>query len=159
MTLPARTTHPLRRARSQYRAAPHGSPERSSSWAGDLDLRFSSPADNSNNAHVTKAFIGDAPCGVKHGAIAHRSPVGHKRLFRRARITLSNVKLAAKSEILFAMSSRATSLLALRAFDAAARHLSFTYAARELHVSQAAISRHVRALEEDLGRPLFRRHT
>jgi LysR family transcriptional regulator, glycine cleavage system transcriptional activator len=55
------------------------------------------------------------------------------------------------------MSNRSTSLLALRAFDAAARHLSFTYAARELHVSQAAISRHVRALEEDLGRPLFRR--
>jgi LysR family glycine cleavage system transcriptional activator len=47
--------------------------------------------------------------------------------------------------------------LALRAFDAAARHLSFTNAARELHVSQAAISRHVRALEEDFGRPLFRR--
>jgi LysR family transcriptional regulator, glycine cleavage system transcriptional activator len=62
-----------------------------------------------------------------------------------------------ESEILFAMSNRATSLLALRAFDAAARQLSFTNAARELHVSQAAISRHVRALEEDLGRPLFRR--
>jgi len=49
------------------------------------------------------------------------------------------------------------SLLALRAFDAAARHLSFTDAARELHVSQAAISRHIRGLEEDLGVPLFRR--
>ena len=55
------------------------------------------------------------------------------------------------------MPNRPTSLLALRAFDAAARHLSFTCAARELHVSQAAISRHVRALEEDLGRLLFRR--
>src|SRR5271170_2600716 len=52
---------------------------------------------------------------------------------------------------------RAPSLLALRAFEAAARRLSFTEAARELHVSQAAISRHVRALEADLGRPLFRR--
>jgi LysR family glycine cleavage system transcriptional activator len=49
------------------------------------------------------------------------------------------------------------SLLALRAFDAASRRLSFTEAARELHVSQAAVSRHVRALEQELGRVLFRR--
>jgi LysR family transcriptional regulator, glycine cleavage system transcriptional activator len=53
--------------------------------------------------------------------------------------------------------SRAPSLLSLRAFEAAARRLSFTEAARELYVSQAAISRHVRTLEADLGRPLFRR--
>jgi LysR family glycine cleavage system transcriptional activator len=52
---------------------------------------------------------------------------------------------------------RAPSLLALRAFEAAARRLSFTAAGHELHVSQAAISRHVRALEKDLGRELFRR--
>jgi LysR family glycine cleavage system transcriptional activator len=52
---------------------------------------------------------------------------------------------------------RAPSLLALRAFEAAARRLSFTAAGQELHVSQAAISRHVRALEKDLGRELFRR--
>ena len=54
-------------------------------------------------------------------------------------------------------SRRPPSLLALRAFEAAARRLSFTDAARELHVSQAAISRHVRALEKDVGRELFRR--
>jgi len=52
---------------------------------------------------------------------------------------------------------RQPSFLALRAFEAAARRLSFTAAAGELHVSQAAISRHVRGLEDDLGRPLFRR--
>lgn len=52
---------------------------------------------------------------------------------------------------------RPPSLLALRAFEVAARCLSFTDAARELHVSQAAISRHVRALEKDVGRDLFRR--
>ena len=52
---------------------------------------------------------------------------------------------------------RPPSLLALRAFEAAARRLSFTEAARELHVSQAAISRHVRGLEKDVGRELFRR--
>jgi LysR family transcriptional regulator, glycine cleavage system transcriptional activator len=55
------------------------------------------------------------------------------------------------------MSARLPSLLALRAFEAAARRLSFTAAARELHVSQAAISRHVRGLENDIGRALFRR--
>lgn len=54
-------------------------------------------------------------------------------------------------------SRRPPSLLALRAFEAAARHLSFTAAAHELNVSQAAISRHVRSLETDLGRELFRR--
>lgn len=54
-------------------------------------------------------------------------------------------------------SRRQPSLLALRAFEAAARRLSFTEAGRELHVSQAAISRHVRGLEKDVGRELFRR--
>jgi LysR family transcriptional regulator, glycine cleavage system transcriptional activator len=55
------------------------------------------------------------------------------------------------------MSLRATSLLTLRAFEAAARRLSFTNAAHELFVSQGAISGHVRQLETQLGRPLFRR--
>lgn len=45
----------------------------------------------------------------------------------------------------------------LRAFEAAARHLSFTKAAQELNVTQGAISRHIRALEERLGFPLFTR--
>ena len=54
-------------------------------------------------------------------------------------------------------SDRMPSLLALRAFEAASRRLSFTEAARELHVSQAAVSRHVRVLEQELGRLLFRR--
>jgi len=52
---------------------------------------------------------------------------------------------------------RSPSLLALRAFEAAARRLSFTAAAHELSVSQAAVSRHVRSLEGDIGRKLFRR--
>ncbi len=50
---------------------------------------------------------------------------------------------------------RLPSLLALRAFEATARRLSFTEAARELNVTQSAISRHVRALEADLGQNLF----
>lgn len=43
----------------------------------------------------------------------------------------------------------------LRAFEAAARHLSFTKAAQELNVTQGAVSRHIRALEERLGFQLF----
>lgn len=49
------------------------------------------------------------------------------------------------------------SLDLLRGFRAAARHLSFTRAARELFVSQPAISREVKTLEEQLGTPLFHR--
>ncbi|MBW4709965.1 LysR family transcriptional regulator [Roseobacter sp. YSTF-M11] len=46
-----------------------------------------------------------------------------------------------------------------RAFDAAARHLSFTLAAEELGFTQSAISQHVRSLEDRLGTQLFvRRH-
>lgn len=45
----------------------------------------------------------------------------------------------------------------LVAFEAAARHLSITMAARELGLTQAAVSRKVRALEDDLGVAVFRR--
>lgn len=48
-------------------------------------------------------------------------------------------------------------LNSLRAFEAAARRLSFTRAAEELGVTQAAVSHHVRVLEEHLGFRLFRR--
>jgi len=48
-------------------------------------------------------------------------------------------------------------LNALRAFEAAARHLSFTKAADELHVTPGAISQQVKALEEYVGATLFRR--
>jgi len=48
-------------------------------------------------------------------------------------------------------------LNALRAFEAAARHLSFTKAAGELNVTQAAVSHQIRALEDWLGMPLFKR--
>jgi LysR family glycine cleavage system transcriptional activator len=49
------------------------------------------------------------------------------------------------------------SLNALRAFVAAGRHLSFTRAADELHVTQGAVSRLVKQLEADLGVSLFSR--
>jgi LysR family transcriptional regulator, glycine cleavage system transcriptional activator len=54
-------------------------------------------------------------------------------------------------------SQKLPSLNALRAFEAAARHLSFTRAAAELHVTQAAISHQIKALENDLGVRLFTR--
>src|SRR5262245_40329134 len=53
--------------------------------------------------------------------------------------------------------TRLPSLDLLRGFEAAARHLSFTRAAGELHVTQSAVSRQIKALEEQLGVPLFRR--
>src|SRR5262249_2307659 len=47
----------------------------------------------------------------------------------------------------------------IQGFEAAARNLSFTKAAEELFVTQSAVSRQIRALEEHLGVPLFeRRH-
>ena len=55
------------------------------------------------------------------------------------------------------MSSRLPPLNSLRAFEAAARHLSLRKAADELHVTPAAISHQVKALEESLGVKLFRR--
>jgi LysR family glycine cleavage system transcriptional activator len=48
-------------------------------------------------------------------------------------------------------------LSALRAFEAAARHLSLTNAARELHVTPGALSHQIRGLEEFLGVQLFER--
>lgn len=48
-------------------------------------------------------------------------------------------------------------LNALRAFESSARHLSFTLAAAELNVTQAAVSQQVRGLEGRLGVALFRR--
>ncbi len=49
-------------------------------------------------------------------------------------------------------------LNALRAFEAAARHLSFQRAAEELEVTPTAISHHIRSLEDNLGLKLFIRH-
>ncbi|MBY5992751.1 transcriptional regulator GcvA [Ferrimonas balearica] len=55
------------------------------------------------------------------------------------------------------MSRRLPPLNAVKAFEAAARHLSFTRAAEELFVTQAAVSHQIKALEEYLGLKLFRR--
>ena len=55
------------------------------------------------------------------------------------------------------MADRLPPLNALRCFDVAAKHLSFTKAAAELNVTHSAVSHQIKALEEWLGVPLFRR--
>ncbi|MEQ1716239.1 MAG: transcriptional regulator GcvA [Hyphomicrobium sp.] len=57
------------------------------------------------------------------------------------------------------MSRRLPSLNALRAFEAAARHESFTKAATDLNVTQGAVSHQVKALEAELGLKLFLRES
>lgn len=57
------------------------------------------------------------------------------------------------------MSYRLPPLNALRAFESAARHLSFRKAAEDLHVTPAAISHQIKILEDQLGVQLFRRLT
>jgi LysR family glycine cleavage system transcriptional activator len=54
---------------------------------------------------------------------------------------------------------RPLNLAALRGFEASARLMSFTLAARELSLTQSSISRQVAALEQQLGQPLFVRRT
>ncbi len=55
------------------------------------------------------------------------------------------------------MGRRLPPLNSMRVFEAAARHLSFTHAGEELHVTQAAVSHQIRVLEEWLGVLLFQR--
>jgi LysR family glycine cleavage system transcriptional activator len=57
----------------------------------------------------------------------------------------------------FEMRKRLPSTTALQAFEAAARHESFTHAARELSLTQGAICRQIAALESFVGVPLFNR--
>lgn len=57
------------------------------------------------------------------------------------------------------MTRKLPSLNALRAFECAGRHLSFTRAAAELFITQGAVSRHIRGLELELGVALFARKT
>ncbi|MBP6896403.1 MAG: LysR family transcriptional regulator [Pseudacidovorax sp.] len=47
----------------------------------------------------------------------------------------------------------------LRAFEAVARHLNFRAAAEEMALTQSAVSRQIQSLEEEVGVPLFLRHT
>lgn len=71
----------------------------------------------------------------------------------QTRVLTSSVKLYLTEP----MSDRLPPLTALRAFEAAARHLSFAKAAEELFVTPAALSYQIKSLEEHLGAPLFHR--
>src|SRR5438309_1638089 len=66
-------------------------------------------------------------------------------------------RIARMANMPLQVSRRMPPLNPLRAFEAAARHLSFTNAADELCVTQGAVSRSVKALEEFLGESLFER--
>lgn len=55
------------------------------------------------------------------------------------------------------MTARPPPFSALRAVEAASRHKSFTWAARELNITHSAVSQAIRRLETDLGTPLFQR--
>lgn len=75
------------------------------------------------------------------------TPKSYKRDFSYVQLSITCVT----------MSERLPPLTALRAFDAAARHMSFSRAADELNVTPAALSFQIKSLEEHLGQPLFHR--
>jgi len=72
---------------------------------------------------------------------------------------MHNETMPKASASLPARSRRPISLAGLRGFEASARLLSFTLAAGELHLTQSSISRQIKTLEDQVGKPLFRRRT
>ncbi len=75
------------------------------------------------------------------------------------KLLLGKRRLTKTHASLVQMTRRLPPLSQLRGFEAAARWSSFKRAAEELHVTQAAISRQIKALEDHLNVPLFRRMT
>jgi LysR family glycine cleavage system transcriptional activator len=73
--------------------------------------------------------------------------------------TGSSQKTRQRKKIEHAMTYLLPPLNALRAFEAAARHLSFKQAAHELHVTAGAVGQQIRLLEQRLGVKLFERLT
>ena len=57
------------------------------------------------------------------------------------------------------MNTHLPPIMSLRCFESAAKHLSFTLAAQDLFITQAAVSQHIRNLEQQVGAPLFVRHS
>ena len=70
---------------------------------------------------------------------------------------MHNRAMATRSSPSPARSRRPILLAGLRGFEAAARLLSFTLAAQELNLTQSSISRQIKTLEDQVGKPLFRR--
>src|SRR6267378_2599952 len=86
------------------------------------------------------------------GWAMHRNQ--HNESFQKSVLSLAGGRVGQRASALGSR-TRLPSLDALRVFEAAARHASFTKAAEELHVTQAAVSHQVKALEERLGVALF----
>src|SRR3954449_9213872 len=86
---------------------------------------------------------GHQPC-AKYSSFGH----AQENLLQGHRLSVTNCS---------AMTHTLPPLNALRAFEAAARHLSFKLAAHELHVTPAAVGQQVKALEVRLGVRLFER--
>lgn len=91
----------------------------------------------------------DHPCDV---CLFSCIQYAHGQAARQTRLSNASHKI-----YLSEMSDRLPPLTALRAFEAAARHMSFAQAAAELNVTPAALSFQIKSLEEHLGHPLFRR--
>ncbi len=87
------------------------------------------------------------------------SPFPHQKGLRLPLkgIRRNRVILCLRVSYTHAMTRILPPLNALKSFEAAARHLSFTLAGQELHVTHGAVSRQVQALEDWLGVKLFRR--
>ena len=107
-----------------------------------------------------------APQLAKFGTVERTTPAGCEGRERRRRRCASRRALRSRLTRVGALHSQdahgapafsCPSLAALRVFEAAGRHLSFTNAAAELCVTTSAVSRQIRALEDELGRPLFER--
>lgn len=96
----------------------------------------------------------DASVQVKHRGVAARPTALPRQIEPR-----SDVPATRRARDSGARRIRLPSLDTLRVFTVAARHLSFTKAANELHLTQSAVSHRVCALEDELGMQLFNRFT
>jgi hypothetical protein len=101
---------------------------------------------------------------MKGSGITTAATVGRRARRRQTSSAHASAqKISCKAQPRICQDAAMTYLLpplnALRAFEAAARHLSFKLAAHELHVTAGAVSQHVKTLEDRLGVALFeRRH-
>ena len=99
-------------------------------------------------SHASAKPIGEMPAGAAE-------PVLSRIAYRLC--SIAPILCLSFSHEVKSMPRRLPQLSALRAFEAAARHVSFTRAAEELCVTQGAVSHQVKALESDLGIKFFNR--
>jgi LysR family transcriptional regulator, glycine cleavage system transcriptional activator len=126
--------------------------------------RISRPAQPFFPKRIARLGFAAAQCGGfssgEFAAIFRSTAVGYIARTRRIRCRLfgcSNHMLTLRIGV-YMSKFRLPALNSLRAFEAAARHQSIKKACDELHVTHAAVSRHIQKLEQQLGRDLFERH-